>query len=30
VTIVPGSTHIGVITDALAMATVIDRVQHMP
>ncbi len=30
VTIVPGSTHIGVITDALAVATVIDRVQHMP
>jgi pimeloyl-ACP methyl ester carboxylesterase len=30
VTIVPGSTHIGMITDTLAVATVIDRVQHMP
>ena len=30
VTVVPGSTHIGMITDTLAVATVIDRVQHMP
>ena len=30
VTIVPGITHIGLITDTLAVATVIDRVHHMP
>jgi pimeloyl-ACP methyl ester carboxylesterase len=30
VTVVPGSTHIGMITDALAVATVIDQVRHMP
>jgi hypothetical protein len=30
VTIVPGITHIGLITETLAVATVIDRVHHMP
>jgi non-heme chloroperoxidase len=30
VTIVPGITHIGLITDTLAVATVMDRVHHMP
>ena len=30
VTVVPGSTQIGMITDTVAVATVIDRVQHMP